>query len=142
MFCAALTVLTLLTGADGPQGAAQKDLDRLQGEWLMVSGRRDGVDSIVDPDKPLRSIVKGEKVSFQRQGKVVEEVTIKLDPSKTPAAIDSTLAVNKQVAPGIYRLEGDKFTLCYGHPGMDRPSDFSAKSGSGHALSVWKRDKK
>jgi uncharacterized protein (TIGR03067 family) len=137
-----LTVLTLVTGADGPQGAAQKDLDRLQGEWIMVAGRRDGVDTIVDPDKPLRCIVKGDKVSFQREGKVVEEVTIKLDPSKTPALIDSTLAGNKQVAPGIYRLEGDRFTLCYTHPGMDRPNDFSAKSGSGHTLSDWKRDKK
>jgi uncharacterized protein (TIGR03067 family) len=134
-------ILSLALAADGPKAAAGTDLDRLQGQWTMVSGRRDGVDSVIDDDKPLLCIVKGDKVSFQRQGKVVEEVTIKLDPSKSPKVIDSTLA-NRQIAPGIYRLEDDTFTLCYGHPAMSRPSGFDAKAGSGHSLSVWKRAKK
>lgn len=135
----ALLALTVLPAAESPKDAAKKDLDRLQGEWTMVSGRQDGKDTAVDPDNPMRCTVKGDKVAFLRDGKVVEEVVIKLDPSKNPPVIDSTLVANSKIAPGIYRLEGDTFTLCYAHPGTDRPTDFSCKAESGHSLSVWKK---
>jgi len=36
-------------------------------------------------------------------------------------------------------LEAETFTLCYTAPGKPRPTDFNAKAGSGHKLSVWKR---
>jgi len=77
-------------------------------------------------------------VAFLHEGKVVEEVTIKLDPARTPKVIDATLGT-KQVAPGIYRLDDGMFTLCYTRPGQVRPSDFTAEAGTGHKLSVWKR---
>ncbi|HXY32732.1 MAG TPA: TIGR03067 domain-containing protein [Planctomycetaceae bacterium] len=137
---ALLLSLMLLAGTEGSQAAPPKDLDRLQGDWTMVSGRVDGVDSVVKPDG-MRCAVRGEKVSFLHDGKVVEQVTIKLDPAKTPKAIDATLAT-KQVAPGIYRLNEGTFTLCYTAPGKERPSDFAAKAGTGHKLSVWKRPAK
>ena len=89
----------------------------------------------------MRCSVHGDKVAFLREGKVVEEVTIKLDPAKAPKTIDATL-VTKQVAPGIYQLEEGTFTLCYTRPGQVRPSDFAAKAGTGHKLSVWKRPAK
>ena len=135
---ALLLTLLLLSPADNSQAAPPKDLDRLQGEWTMVSGRVDGVDSVVKPPDGMRCTVKGEKVSFLHDGKVVEEVTIKLDPGKMPKAIDATLD-SQHVAPGIYRLGEETFTLCYTLPGKSRPSDFAAKTGTGHNLSVWKR---
>jgi uncharacterized protein (TIGR03067 family) len=138
---ALLLSVMLLSGADRSFAAAPKDLDRLQGEWTMVSGRVDGVDSVVKSPEGMRCAVRGDKVSFLHDGKVVEEVTIKLDPAKTPKAIDATLA-SKQVAPGIYRLDEGAFTLCYTAPGKVRPSDFDAKAGTGHKLSVWKRPEK
>jgi uncharacterized protein (TIGR03067 family) len=142
MTCAAFAMVTLgfMTAADKPD-LGRKDLDRLQGEWTMVSGRQDGKDAVVDPQSALRCTVRGAKVTFLRAGQIVEEVTVKLDASKQPKEIDSTL-VNKKVAAGIYRLEDDHFTLCYASAGKSRPAEFSAKAGSGHSLSVWKRDKK
>jgi uncharacterized protein (TIGR03067 family) len=89
----------------------------------------------------LRCVVKGAHVSFLRDDKIVEEVTIKLDASKDPKVVDSTLAKDR-VAAGIYELDGDRFTLCYAKPGKDRPVDFKAKEDSGHSLSVWKRVRK
>jgi uncharacterized protein (TIGR03067 family) len=135
---ALLLTLMLLSPGDKSPAAAPKDLDRLQGEWMMVSGRVDGVESAVTPPDGMRCTVRGDKVSFLHDGKVVEEATVKLDPAKTPKAVDATLE-NKQVAPGIYRLEEGTFTLCYTAPGKGRPSDFAAKAGTGHKLSVWKR---
>jgi uncharacterized protein (TIGR03067 family) len=66
---------------------------------------------------------------------------IKVDPTKHPKVLDASVAKDK-VAAGIYELEDDVFTLCYAQPGRDRPTDFKAKEGSGHSLSVWKRVKK
>jgi uncharacterized protein (TIGR03067 family) len=135
---AILVSLLLLGGAGSSEAAPPKDLDRLQGEWTMVSGRVDGVESVVNPPNGMRCTVRGDKVSFLHDGQVVEAVTIKLDSAKTPKALDATLE-SKQVAPGIYRLEEGMFTLCYTLPGKVRPGDFAAKAGTGHKLSVWKR---
>jgi uncharacterized protein (TIGR03067 family) len=94
----------------------------------MVSNREDGVESVVDSPNGMRCTVRGDKVSFLHDGKVVKEVTIKLEPAKTPKVIDATLT-SKQVAPGIYRLEGEMFTLCYAHPGSRRPGDLPPRRG-------------
>ena len=130
-----------LFAVDDKKDKNQKDLDRLQGDWQMVSGRQDGLDTTEEAAKSMRCTVLGDKVSFLRDGKVVEEVTIKLDPSKHPKVLDATVA-KLQVAPGIYKLDDGTFTLCYARPGTGRPTDFRAKEGSGHSLSVWKRVKK
>ena len=138
---ALLLSLMLLSGADGLSAAPPKDIDRLQGEWTMVSGRVNGVESVVRSPDGMRCVVRGGDVRFLHDGKVVEQVTIKLDSSKMPKAIDATLE-SKDVAPGIYSLESGTFTLCYTGPGQERPRDFEARAGSGHKLSVWKRPAK
>jgi hypothetical protein len=39
----------------------------------------------------------------------------------------------------IWRVDGETLTLCEGRPGDARPTDFSARKGSGRALWVLKR---
>jgi uncharacterized protein (TIGR03067 family) len=137
----AVLALGLFVAVDDTKDQDKKELDRLNGEWQMVSGRQNGIDTIEETVKSMRCIVQGSHVSFLREGKVVEEVTIKLDSSKHPKVLDALVAKDK-VAAGIYKLEDDIFTLCYAQPGTNRPTDFKAKEGSGHSLSVWKRIKK
>jgi len=139
--CLAVLALGLFVAADDTKDEDKKELDRLSGEWQMVSGRQNGVDTIEEAVKSMRCIVQGSHVSFLREGKVVEEATIKLDSSKHPKALDALVEKDK-VTAGIYKLEDDIFTLCYAQPGRDRPTDFKAKEGSSHSLSVWKRMKK
>ncbi len=143
---ATLLTLMLMSAAGSSQAAAPADIDRLQGEWMMVSGRVDGVETPVKSPTAMRCTVQGDKVSFLHdskvaEGKVVERMTIKLDPAKTPKVIDATLE-SKEIAPGIYRLDEKNFTLCSARPGADRPSDFAAKAGSEHKLSIWTRPAK
>lgn len=43
---------------------------------------------------------------------------------------------------GIYKLEGNQFTVCFAPPGKERPTEFSTTSGTGQFIHVWKRQKK
>jgi hypothetical protein len=42
--------------------------------------------------------------------------------------------------PGIYKLDGDTFTVCYGK--RDRPADFATKPGVEQVLMVFRRPAK
>ena len=68
----------------------------------------------------------------------MEEGTLALHATTKPKSIDFALSEGKQ-APGIYHVSGDTNKQCYAAPGKERPSDFSAKEGSGASFSVWKR---
>jgi uncharacterized protein (TIGR03067 family) len=73
----------------------------------------------------------------------ISDVTIKIDPSKKPPAIDLTgMKDPKTVLPGIYELERDTLKLCWAEPPKDRPASLESKEGDGTVLLVLKRDKK
>ena len=68
------------------------------------------------------------------QSAVLKHATISVDPKKEPKTIDNLHESGDQKAKmqyGIYKLEGDKFTVCMTPPGSaegDRPKDFTTKS--------------
>ena len=43
---------------------------------------------------------------------------------------------------GIYNLNGDTFTICYGDAGKPLPTTFASAKGSGHFLETWTREKR
>jgi len=43
---------------------------------------------------------------------------------------------------GIYEVKKDSRKVCLAEQGKERPTEFSAKPGSGHTLAVFKRVKK
>jgi uncharacterized protein (TIGR03067 family) len=73
--------------------------------------------------------------------RVEAEGTYELDPSKTPKWIDITGKDRKVL--GIYRLDGDKLTICLNeHADGDRPTRFASEPGSRNdLLMVLRRDK-
>jgi uncharacterized protein (TIGR03067 family) len=71
-----------------------------------------------------------------------DTMTIKVDTSKTPKTIDILFPEKGRDMLGIYEIKGDELHLCASDSGKDRPTEFSAKEGSGWRLATFKRVKK
>jgi uncharacterized protein (TIGR03067 family) len=135
----------LLLGADTGKDDAKKDQDKLQGEWVLASATRDGMEAPEEFIKSLKRSVKGDEYTVTRDGETILKGKFKLDPTKKPKTIDVTAKDqngNEMSIAGIYEIEGDSFKLCYSGPGMERPKTFASEAGSGISLAVWKRAKK
>lgn len=138
----ALLVLAagFLVAADDPKD----ELKKLEGTYTMVSGEQKGEKLSDQVVKNAKLTIVGDKHSV----KVGDDTIIgthKVDQAKKPAQIDATDTEGPfkgKTVQGIYELDGDNFKVCFAEPGKDRPKEFSTKSGTGHILHVWKREKK
>jgi uncharacterized protein (TIGR03067 family) len=110
----ALTVLAvvLLSGADAAgDKAVAEELKKLEGTWLTIP--------LEGPEpagyKPIRLKIDGDKYREIFEGKITEEGTLRVDPSKSPKAMDMTVAKGAhpgRVAQCIYAVEKDALLLC------------------------------
>jgi uncharacterized protein (TIGR03067 family) len=134
----ALLVLTawLLVAADAPD----KELEKLQGNWTLASLETGDGQSLSDGTLTI----KGDKYEA-RVGEFTVKATIKVDPSKSPKAIDFTYSEGPsegQTIKGIYSLEGDTFKFYRPlQAGEDRPAKIPSEPGPGMLLVVYKRQK-
>jgi uncharacterized protein (TIGR03067 family) len=119
----------ILAGAQaGNQDALKKEVELLRGTWS--ADVRAGDDTL----KQQFAIYGDESFEINLGGNHVNGAR-KIDPTKNPKEITLTPDGSKQSLLGIYKLEGDTLTICFGEK---RPADFKAK---GATLWVLKRDK-
>jgi uncharacterized protein (TIGR03067 family) len=150
---AVMTIVSLIAGVslaavagDAKEEAVKKELQSLKGTWRPVSREVDGTKTSEDDLKGV-IILRDEAGMFsvRRGDQVVVDGTIKIDPTKKPKTVDTTYSAGEnkgKVAKGIYEIDGDTYRLCFAQPGSERPTEFSAKAGSGNSLIVYKREKK
>jgi uncharacterized protein (TIGR03067 family) len=121
---------------------AKQELDKLQGEWTLVSSEVGGKKR-PDTENALSKLTISENqwVVTYRDSPSTARATIEIDPSKDPKTIDLTFRGEKEPARGIYKLEGDTLTVCYGTVGGERPKEFKTTQETG-VLVVLKRAKK
>jgi uncharacterized protein (TIGR03067 family) len=137
-----LAVIPLAAAPNDEEGSG--DAKKLQGSWVLASGRDDGKKLDEEALKGARLTVEGDRHTV-REGDATYKGTHKLDPAAKPKTIDITDTEGPfrgKTVLGIYELDGDTFKICYAPPERDRPRDFSAPAGSGHHCHVWKRAKK
>jgi RNA polymerase sigma-70 factor (ECF subfamily) len=123
-----------------PADKIKAERGQLQGTWRVISLEKDG-DKAPDRElKLLKITFAGDKITYS--GFNVEASTFKLDPSKTPAAIDLVPAdgANKgQTVPAIYSLNNNELKLCIPDGPGKRPREFAAPAKSGLLLLVLER---
>ena len=140
-----LTALAISPTWAGDNEAVKQDQARLQGEWTMVAGERDGQAFPVDFMKDSRRVAKGDETTVMLQGQLFLRAKFTLDPSRSPKTIDYSVTGGPYAGKtqlGIYELDGDKVKFCFSTPGKERPTDFTTKLNDGRTLSKWKRREK
>ena len=125
--------------------ATSKDLDALRGTWKVVELTELGEKL---PDKelaPVEVVILGNKMTINDDGKFREEITLKLDATKKPKAVDFHYSKGPntgKVERGIYLLEGDTLIFCINEKkDGERPTEFASTKGNGCSLAVLKKTK-
>ena len=142
-----LAGIGLPAAADPPADAFAKELKAMAGTWRPVSAENNGNMSPEGDLKELRWIRdEAGKWALQRSDKTVLEWTVRrIDATKKPKTIDIEVTGGPHkgtIYQGIYELDGDTLRVCLAQPeSAERPTEFSARKGSGFALSEFKREK-
>src|SRR5262249_5711830 len=134
-----LSAAVVLVAAGQPaKEDVKKELDKLQGEWKMVSLEQRGKKAPDEEVKAYTLTIKGDQWIVSVQDREGRGMTIKIDPSKNPKTIDLTqkLGEKEVVSQGIYKLEGDTLTLCRTQGKQERPKEFKTTEDGG-ILVVW-----
>jgi uncharacterized protein (TIGR03067 family) len=117
----------------------KSDAEAIQGVWKITHFEEQGK---VEPPEKFKSMVyvfMDGKATIKVDGKAVVEGKYKLDPSKDPKHID--LKLGDEDGPGIYKLDGNKLTICA--PAFaakaKRPKEFKAPKDSRLMLMKFER---
>lgn len=136
-----ILLVTLITLGGG---AGQADLKALQGTWRVVQAEQDGERVPAEDLKDLGLVIKGESISVREMGKVSEKFHFKLDPTRTPRAVDFVYVdgPNKGgVDRGIYQVQGGNLKFCIQRQkDQPRPEAFATKAKSGLFLVILEKE--
>lgn len=136
----------LLLAAGAGDDNVRKELQALQGTWKAVSMEAGGEPVPAFPDPGFTFIVGADGKSTGRMPGSEYTATISIDPGKNPKTFDMLHESGAQKGKrqyGVYKLAGDKWTVCITGPGAaeaDRPKDFTTK-GTANAVFVFERVK-
>ena len=151
LFCfAALSAVSLSLAADASADkkadAVKKELKKFTGKWSIVSMIRNGNEIDAEQLGQLR-VIYTEDGKFSVKADTFEYASgaIKLDPTTKPKSLEMTFKPNdgdEQTFFGIYEIDDKEYRVCHNKNGdKELPKEFASKEGSGHSLSVMKRDK-
>ena len=142
------TGLGLLAGLAPANGA---EVDRFKGDWKVVELVEDGKtipEEVIAEWLPSggRFTIEDNAIQFTDHTTGKKQVKLfSLDETQSPKGIDFQTREKERESWGIYRFDDDLLVVCLAHPEeSERPTTFSAKTGSKHMLMTLERvtDKK
>jgi uncharacterized protein (TIGR03067 family) len=129
----------------GDKADVAKELKKFHGVWTFASVEAGGKKAPADDLKGLTITFADDRYTVKKGDEVIQVGTQKLDPSKSPKAIDVkiTEGLNKGAAMlGIYEIDGDTLKVCFDEQGKKRPTEFRSPADSATFVNVHKRVKK
>ena len=142
-----LPTAVMTFGADATKTRSiEKERKRIEGTWRVVAVVDNGR-TLDEEDVSSLTVVNGSDGtwSIRSDGKEINKGTSTFDPTKEPKTIDFTPSMGEDKGKlhlGIYELGKDSRMMCFAQLGQKRPTDFSAKTGSGQTLVKFERVKK
>jgi uncharacterized protein (TIGR03067 family) len=129
--------------AGGPETiSANSDLGRLQGRWTARAGSRKEIQVAltIEGRRVDFDVNTAQGIRFRAQGEV------KLDEKTSPRKLDwiNFSSADQQEfpqIPGIYKLDGDSFTVCNGGMNGSRPKEFKPGDGVLSEVVVFQRER-
>ena len=100
----------------------------IQGIWKVVSWEQAGRKEKPEEFKNWQLHIDLDAVSVWNGDQKVSEESYRINPAVKPRQID--LTVKDKKTPGIFRLQGNKLTLCLDRVGRGRPSKFASEVDS------------
>ena len=123
----------------------EKELKKFQGAWTFESVEADGKEQPAAEFKGMTVTFEGDKYTVKKGDEVIQVGRQKLDPSRSPKAIDVTVTEGLSkgaIMLGIYEISGDTLKVCFDPEGKKRPNEFKSAAGSQTFVNVHKRVKK
>jgi uncharacterized protein (TIGR03067 family) len=127
---------------------ADKELKKLQGTWVMVSGEVDGKKVSDENVSRSKIVYDGNKIQLftpHQSGEAIIADVVAIDPKKNPKEMRFVRrngpSAGKTIV-GIYEFEGnDQYKFAFDPTGQVTLKEFVTKEGTGHMRHTWKRVK-
>jgi uncharacterized protein (TIGR03067 family) len=143
LFCVVgFTATGWLSASADDKSNLAKEVTKFQGAWTFESSEAGGTAVPSGELKGFLVIFEGDKHTVKKGGEVVQVGTQKLDPSKSPKAIDVTMTEGPSkgvVMLGIYEIDENTLKVCFDSQGKKRPTEFKSPAGSTNFVNVHKR---
>lgn len=146
LICVLVVLATPMLLAAGNDNDVKKELKALEGKWKAVALEAEGnpLPKEAIPDFTYIIGADGKATGKMAEGEYTATMTV--NPRKDPKTIDNLHESGPQKGKkqyGVYKLEGDKLTVCMTPPGsaeVDRPKDFITKDST-NVMFVFERVK-
>jgi|SRR5208283_2086499 len=127
---------------------AKKELQKLQGTWVMVSGELGGKKAADEHMSRSKIVYEGDKLQIMVPNQTAETIVaeiVRIDPTKKPKEMHFIRKNGPNAGKtliGIYEFEGDdQYKFAFDPTGAMTLKEFATKEGTGHVRNTWKRVK-
>lgn len=122
--------------------AAKKELERLAGNWRIVSITRDGKDEEAPAELRKIHIVDNKMLVGEKGDMDIGLRIAMLAPDTTPRIVDITHPETKKTLEGIYELTDERWKMCLNGEGTaERPGSFDTTGQAKFVLVILERVK-
>lgn len=129
-------LLAAMLAADDPKDRLASELDKLQGEWVLVETADEKRTD--QGDDSIRMAIDKKAVTMKFRGLTTNQGIIEIKLAESSTLIDMRLAEGKTCL-GRYALDGDQLTFCFDRAGQKRPNSLTPEGTQW--TEKWKRVK-